>query len=385
VRVDVSARLAGDWRTFDSDLEGDGSQWRMRRAGIEGDITDHLQFEIEHDLTSDGRWRDVFVNWQTYRAFEVRAGRFKVPFGREQTTSITRVDFAERALASSAIAPARATGIMMHGRFWSRALTYEVGVFDGDGDNGDLRGGSLPGVLPDWGGPSFAARVTAVPLRRAGRAMRTFRLGTAVGAVDVPEGLNSLRGESVHDTGEYFPPVYVNGRRTRTGLELSYLPGPVSVTAEWMEAREQRRRQGIGDVDLSDVITRGWYAAATWLLTGENKDDFDTPRRPLFSGGLGAIEVAARYEVLTVVSAATDGPAFRNPRAEHLLGNSDSVWTLGVNWFPNRWTRLTANAIRERFADPDAEGDRWLAEEGFPGGMLRGLRSRTERGRSRRR
>lgn len=352
VRLDIHTRLAGDWRAVDGGLNVDYARWRMRRAGIEGEITDHLQFEIERDLHADGRWRDVFVNWRTYRAFEVQAGRFKVPFGREQLTSIARVDFAERALASSSIAPARATGVMIHGRFWGRGLTYEVGVFDGDGDNGELGGGSLSGALPEWVGPSFAARATAVPLRRVGRALRTLRVGAAAGTVDVPEGLNSVRGESVLDAGEFFPPVYVNGRRTRTGLEVTYTPGPVGLSAEWMQAREQRRHQGIGDVDLSDVVTTGWYAAATWLVTGEDKNGFNAPRRALFEGGVGAIEIAARYEALTFVSANRDGPPFSNPRAEHILGNGDRVWTVGVNWFPNRWTRITANAIRERFDDP---------------------------------
>ena len=352
VRVDLRARLARDWRSFESDVADDVSFWRMRRAGVQGEIADHLQFEIEHDLYAEGRWRDVFVNWHTYREFEIQGGRFKVPFGREQLTSITRIDFAERALVSVAIAPARATGVMTHGRFWGRGVTYEVGVFDGEGDNAKLCSGSLPGVTADWDGPSFGARVTAVPLRRAGRAMRTLRVGAAVGVVDVPEGLNSLHGESVHEMAEFFLPVYVNGRRTRTGLEVSYTPGPLGFSAEWMQAREQRNQQGIGDVDLSDVVTKGWYAAATWLLTGEDKDDFDAPRRPLFGAGVGAVEVAFRYDVLTMGSAAKEGPAFRNPRAEHILGNGTRQWTLGLNWFPNRWTRLTANAIHEDFDDP---------------------------------
>jgi phosphate-selective porin len=28
------------------------------------------------------------------------------------------------------------------------------------------------------------------------------------------------------------------------------------------------------------------------------------------------------------------------------------VWTAGVNWYPVRFVRVQANAIRERFADP---------------------------------
>ena len=27
------------------------------------------------------------------------------------------------------------------------------------------------------------------------------------------------------------------------------------------------------------------------------------------------------------------------------------MWTVGVNWFPNRWVRITVNGIREEFED----------------------------------
>ena len=118
-----------------------------------------------------------------------------------------------------------------------------------------------------------------------------------------------------------------------------------------MRAQEQRQSQGLGDTDLSDVRTTGWYVSGTWLLTGEEKEGFNNPRRPLFAGGAGAIEVAARYETLVFESVDKIGPAFANPRAEHILSNRDDVLTLGVNWFLNRWVRVTLNGIREEFED----------------------------------
>jgi phosphate-selective porin OprO/OprP len=125
----------------------------------------------------------------------------------------------------------------------------------------------------------------------------------------------------------------------------------VGLAAEWMQAREERNEQGLGDADLSDILTTGWYISGTWLVTGEDKEDFNGPRDPLFQGGIGAVEVGARYEKLGFESEDKTGPAFSNPRAEHILGNSDKVWTLGVNWFPNRWVRVTVNGIHEEFED----------------------------------
>ena len=120
-----------------------------------------------------------------------------------------------------------------------------------------------------------------------------------------------------------------------------------------MQAREQREGQGLGDIDLSDFVTTGWYASATWLVTGEDKDDFNGPRHPIVTEGIGAIELAARYEKLRFESAEKIGEAFPNTRAENYLPNSDEAWTFGVNWFANRWVRLLVNGIHERFEDPD--------------------------------
>ena len=276
-----------------------------------------------------------------------------MPFGREELISISDIDFAFRSLASTTIPPARDTGVMVHGRFLQRGFTYEVGVFDDDGDNGRLQEEqfSVSGEVEDIG-PSFAGRVTATPLRPLAETFETLRVGVAYGTVP-----KCPRGSTVCEARRSMEPTTSSSPSMSRGDALAwvpnsnYTPGPVGLTAEWMQAREQRTNQGLGDVDLSDLITTGWYASATWLVTGEDKEDFNNPRRPLFDGGIGAVELAVRYDELGFESADKIGPAFRNPRAAHILGNSDKVWTFGINWFVNRWVRVTVNAIREEFED----------------------------------
>ena len=84
---------------------------------------------------------------------------------------------------------------------------------------------------------------------------------------------------------------------------------------------------------------------------GERKADGIQPKRPLFSRGIGAVEIGTRLESLSFGSVSQEGPAFRNPRAEHIAENKEFVWTTGVNWYPNRWVKVQANAIRERIED----------------------------------
>ena len=43
---------------------------------------------------------------------------------------------------------------------------------------------------------------------------------------------------------------------------------------------------------------------------------------PLFDGGIGAVEIGTRLEELRFRSASREGPAFANPRADHLAGNA---------------------------------------------------------------
>jgi phosphate-selective porin OprO/OprP len=145
----------------------------------------------------------------------------------------------------------------------------------------------------------------------------------------------------------------VNGRRLRTGFEARWRPGPVSIQSEYIRVTDERKGQSVEDTDLSSFLAQGWYVSGSFALTGEQKSNgLDEPRRPFLRGGLGAIELAARFEKLSFGSAAAGPEASTSPRADAVLGNSDVAVTLGVNWYLNRWVKIQANLIRERIEDP---------------------------------
>lgn len=374
VYVSLRSRLVFDWRGFDPDIDEDTYELDVARIGIKGELTRHFDFEIEREIDDDGAWqdwKDIYINWDTFERFAVQAGRYKIPFGLEQRMGRTELDFVYRSRASTQLAPARDRGVMVHGRAFGRGLTYEAGVFNTDGDIGKLEEPQfVPGAEGDLG-PTFSGRVTAAVLRRfvsRDAALRSVRVGAAYTAGDLPEGLNSLRAETPYGY-DYFEPVYVNGRRQRLGLELDWTPGPYGLRAEWMQSREDRRGQGLGNTDLSDVVGTGWYVYGTWIVTGQDKDDNISMRRSVLRGGPGAIEVAARYEELAFGSASQDGPPLRNPRADHLMENRDRIWTAGVNWYVMPHVKVVANAIHESFTD--AERTPRAGETSFWSGVLR--------------
>lgn len=369
LNVDLKGRTQLDWRWFDPDTGDDAFDVRTIRLGLQGELTRHFDWEIEReiDYTEDaeeavdqfqlGQWKDVYINWRTFDEFSVKAGRFKMPFGLEQNTSVSDLDFAYRTMGSSKIAPGRDRGVMAYGELLDGALLYEAGVFDDDGDNGTLEEfrfvdvGQTVEDLED-AGPSIAARVVAEIFRGLpvpGR-LKGAEVGAAYTSSNIPEGLNSLQGEEIWGYN-FFDRVYVNGRRQRLGFQFDWSPGPTGFKAEWMRSREERTGQSNRDEDLSDFIGTAWYTSATWILTGEDKDSDVTPRRPLFDGGIGVIEIGARFERLAFESASIAEPAFTNPRADTLVPNSDSVVTFGINWTPIRWVKVVANALRQSFSD----------------------------------
>jgi phosphate-selective porin len=227
-------------------------------------------------------------------------------------------------------------------------LGYEAGVFDHDGRNARTNNASKV-----FGGQTTAERVTVEPLRMVKNAFGDLSIGVAFTQSDVPEGIAGLRGQTVLEQNFFSGSDFiVNGSRRRAGFEMQYRPGPASIKAEWIRVETQRVGESVADTDLSPIIGEGWYVSGTYAITGDKKADVDKPRKPLFQGGYGAIEVAARVESLSFHSGTSGEVGSSAPRADTILGNRDQVTTLGVNWYVNRWIKIQGNYIREKLDDP---------------------------------
>jgi phosphate-selective porin OprO and OprP len=357
-RADLGVRLHFDLGAFESDPEValDGFNFRRARVSLEGRIYDDLEYELDVDLRdTDQLWRDVLLNYRRFRAAEVQGGKFKVPFGLDQLTSVFNNSFVSRSLIGNQIAPGRDRGVMLHGRVAGDRVGYATGWFKHDGDNmrflENLEENEFVEAPPVSG--MLAGRVEVTPWERSkGSVLRRLQLAGNVTSGEVDAGLFGIRGRTVNGF-TFFDPMYVSGRRMRLGADLLWTPGPFSIVAEYNRMTGQRNGQGLGDVDLPDVIAQGWYLAGTWALTGENKAGGIEPRRPILQGGAGAVELVARFEVLRFSSAGTGGEEpFTNPRAANILPNRDRVLTLGANWYLNRFGRVLFNAVRETLQDP---------------------------------
>jgi phosphate-selective porin OprO/OprP len=349
LRIDFRFRLQTHLRGSEAEM-GDSadSDLARRRIGVQGTFKKVLDFEVEREI-SNGRdpWRDVFVNYRQYETAEVQAGKFKLPFGLDENTSATNLDFVYRSMASERLAPGRDRGVMVHGRVVNKIVRYELGWFAHDGKN--ARNSDNTQV---YGDATMAGRLSVQPFRKHHPLLKDMLLSVAFTGSHVDEGFPGLHAHTALDAPFYTSQVWVNGSRQRTGLEFRWRPGPASLKAEYMRVSTERRGESTEDADLEPLVASGWYVSGTWAVTGEKKaDDLTTPRRPLFRGGWGAIEAAARIEGLRFGSLDAE-IASSSPRADVVLGNADHAVTLGVNWYPVRHIKLQMNVIREHIANP---------------------------------
>lgn len=331
-----------NWRDADPDVPLGDEEADLRRArlGIEGEWR-RLSLEVEGDVTRDeGHLTDAWIGLRFSRAFRLRVGNMKLPVSPERLTSARRLDFAERSLLASALSPNRDWGAMLHGR--AGPLEYAAGAFRGDGRTRESRAETT-------GAGRLVLRLG--PDVELGGSLSMGDVDGGLAALDAPGEPRGSSGQALSGH-EFFPEKYVHGRRVRYGADAAALLGPAALKAEYLELREERRRQGAGFEDLPDVVGRGWSVSATWLVTGEKKKGSVEPQRPL-PRGAGAVELALRYEELRFDDAGDDsGLAGVGPRSRNLRAAGDRAFTGGLSWWPARYLRLLANVTVERFEDP---------------------------------
>jgi phosphate-selective porin OprO/OprP len=338
-RLESTVRSASEEQGLDTDLA-----WQSRHLHVEGTLFKKLEFEVSREFgDADEPEHDTYANYRFARRFELRAGQFKLPFGRDELTGGSHLDFVYRSLIAREVAPGRDIGIEAHGRVFKRRLSYQAGYFLHDGDNSNT-----PSTRA--GEDAWAGRLIVAPFAAHNKSVwAPLQFGVA-GVTSRLDNQLGLRGRTVFKDGTFFDRVYVNGRRLRTGLEAAYARGPFSVSAERSDVTDDRDGLGLTGEALPKVHAGGWYVAGTWTLTGETKDGRVEPRSSLFDGGLGAIQLAARVERLSF-DAGDDQTAAAILNGT-LPGNTDRVTTLGVSWFLNRHFRLQGNAVVEHIEDP---------------------------------
>lgn len=328
---------------------------RRARPIIEAAVGRYFEFRVMPDFGGttptifDAYWDGKFAP-----EFTVRAGKFKPPVGLERLQSATDIAFAERGLPTNLV-PSRDIGLQVSGDISEGLFAYQVGVFNGVPDLAN--GGDDLSDAKD-----FAARVFVQPFK--GGSFRPLGFGIAAstgferGSTAAP-GLPSYRTPGQQTLFRYNSSAttpannaYADGKRLRLSPQGYYYTGPLGLMGEYVISRNEVTRAGV----TAELEHTAWQATGSYFLTGE-KASFRSPapKRPfdLKEGGLGAVELVARYGELNLDEAsfpvyATLTSSVQKARA----------WGVGVNWHFTRAVKVGLDYERTTFTGGAMTGDR---------------------------
>ncbi len=329
-----------------------GSNFRRAQLGLAGKLFNDWSYLFNYEFGGSGgtegagRIQSLYVEYDGAAPLALRIGAYPAPGGLEDNTGSPDTIFLERAQASDVIRNAvagdgrnAASAIYAGERVYASlsvtgAKVADPAVFD-----------EQQALLGRVSGLVYQSGETRVVLSATGAYAYRFPALAA--------GSGSARIFTISAS----PEITVDSTGTKlvsTGAidtQSAFLWG-VEGAAQWANLYAQAGYFGY-DVSrrnspLSDPNFSGWYAQATWILTGESRGynaqnaAFTQPKpRVAFSpsnGGWGAWELAARYSVLDLNY--RQGHTGSAPPLGGIRGGEQKIWTFGVNWYLNSVIRF---------------------------------------------
>jgi phosphate-selective porin OprO/OprP len=294
---------------------------------------------------------DAYVEAKPAAALNLRVGKFKPPIGLERLQSATDVRFIERGLPTSLV-PNRDVGVQLFGDLAASRIQYQVGAFDGAPDaassDGDVSTGKdvVGRVLVRPFATLASAPDVGVGVAGSSGTEQGTPTATSLPSYKTTGQLALFRYRADGTTPNT---VIAQGRRTRVSPQGYLYAGPVGVLAEYVRSTQHVRRA----TSLAALSTDAWQVSGSWLLTGERESYTGVaPAHPLdggSTGGFGALELVARYGVLTTDAGAF--PLFADPATQPRQARAAGV---GLNWRLTRGIVFETNYERTRLYGPTA-------------------------------
>ena len=319
-----------------------GTAFRRARIGLEGTAFKWWNYRVEVDFAGNAvNITDAYLQYAKIPKTVLTLGQHKAPFGLESNNSDNYNMFLERGMFTNAFGNAGAERRIGISAAYApkENLNFALGLF-GDNEGISRSTGTPVTDTPDesWG---VNGRATWEPLFDTGKIVHLGVSGyyrTALKSGDVEDAVRlsdrpNIRVDNgnIADSG-----IITNVESLRYGgLEAAGVFGPLTFAGEagrlWLD------RNGFDNEHFT-----GFYGYAAYMLTGETRPfrggNFDRvrPFRELGKDGLGAFEVALRYDHLDL----------ENTPVLARSGNDASSVTLGVNWYFNPFAKLMFNWVR---------------------------------------
>ena len=354
----ITGQIQADYRSYQNDVDtSDVPTFLVRRArlGIDATVMKYYEFRLLPDYgRGESRITDAYFNVHFWDEFQFEVGKFKQPFSFEQLIQDRFVPTVERSLIDQLV-PARDVGLMIHGqKLLDDRLDYGFSVY----------GGVINGDSDNDGNKDLAGRVAIRPFRggELGDWLKGLQLGLAgtIGDDQGPIQTTTYRTPANVPWFTFASTTRPDGLRYRWSPELVYLLGPASLSAQYYQEQRALRTgpDKAGNVSHLDVPARGFYAMATYLVTGEERTSMSQaiePRRAFDPRercyGPGAWEMVARVSHLEFADDQTPG-AFARLIDPARTARRATELTTGVNWYLNKWVRFQFNWEHSRFGGP---------------------------------
>ena len=139
-QLSMSNRVQIRWTQEMPEVGEDVGSFRIRRAKtkFEGWVyTKDLTYELQLNWPDTANpLEDANINYDfTHgkKLFMLKAGQYKVPFGRQELTSSGSQQFVDRSIVSSRFARGRDIGVQLWGNPLGNKIDWRVGIFNGNG------------------------------------------------------------------------------------------------------------------------------------------------------------------------------------------------------------------------------------------------------------
>jgi phosphate-selective porin len=232
---------------------GSRGSFRIRRAKTEfsgwfhrRELTYELQLSWagpEPGASTTTALEDFILNYDFSgdRRFQLAAGQFKVPLGRQELTSSHKLQFCDRDILSFEFTRGRDVGLQLHGLVAGGKLEYRAGVFNGN---------PASRITNDNDKYQYNARVVFQPWGDVGYSESDFESTT--------RPLVAFGGQFEHN--DLHGATNADDARTRIlGADVVFKFRGFSAFAEYF-ARERERESGLGD------DSNGFHAQAGFFV-----------------------------------------------------------------------------------------------------------------------
>ena len=359
--VRLRASIQGDERFFADDGTApiaNRFDLKQARLWLEGRFWKYNDFKIMPDFGSGKTiLADAYIDLHYWNNLALTVGRQKTPLSLERLQGDTDGTFLERAYPTY-LASNRDNGIKLHGSFgapgqkteyagpidFKNFATYEVGVFNGGGDNG---GDDADKINED--SKEVAGRFWIHPFQNSGiNALDGLGIGIAA-SYDLPDnntnqlkslktalGQNTIVDYTKLKTG--IASIAADGDHYRIYPQAYWYYGPYGLMGEYVTSSQKLTSDG-GITNIRQDNS-AWQIQASYVLTGENNTFQSVKPRAAFNpakGSWGALQLAGRFSELTI-----DKDTGLLLKTSGFVRQA-SAWAVGFNWYLNNNTRLMAD------------------------------------------